>query len=475
MSRDSQAFGALDQGTSSTRALRLEASGALTVTHQMRHTVSLPAPGWVEMNPLELHQNLLTCAESLGPVTALGLANQGESCLAWDAQSGTPLSPVLSWQDSRGAEVLDDLRQSGVAEEVKARSHLPLDPYFSASKLAWLLRHNAEVQEAARKGRLRLGTTDAWFLQSLCGRCVTDRATASRTGLLDMQSDEWDAQLCALYGIDPVWLPEITPSIGAFGEMNGLPLTASIVDQQAALFGHGARGPGQMKLTLGTGGFALGVTEASAQEIRAAGLLPTIAWDLGDGPQRAFDGAIRDVGTVVDWITRAELAPDLALFTTAGPRVAAQGLVCLPLFSGLGAPDWRAEARPLILGFHRDTTRHDLARAALEGVGFLAARVLRSAKSLMPEEHAPIPVDGGVARSGHLMQAIADFSGLPLRRVFDEERTAMGVAQLAALGAGHDLPLEPISAAGEVFAPQPLEDAEQTCLNRALALCLTER
>ncbi len=470
MSPPPPAIGALDQGTSSTRALRLEPDGSLTVTHQMRHRISLPQPGWVEMDPLELRQNLLACAESLGPVAAIGLANQGESCLAWDAKTCAPLSPVLSWQDNRGIEILEEFRQGGAAAEVETLSHLPLDPYFSASKLAWLLRHVPAVQDAARAGRLRLGTTDAWFLHSLCGRCVTDRATASRTGLLDMARGEWDRQLCALYGIDVETLPQITASVGDFGSLGEVPVTASIVDQQAALFGHGARSPGDMKFTFGTGGFALGLTKATAEEIRAAGLLPTIAWDLGDGPQHAFDGGVRDVGTVVDWLLTSGLAEDLETFAHPAHRMAAQGLVCLPVFSGLGAPDWQADAQPLILGFTRDTTRQHLALAALEGVAFLAARVLKAADPLLGETKVAVPVDGGVSRSGHMMQALADYASRTIHRVSGHERTALGTAQLTALGAGLPCPAEKDKNVGTLFSAQPLAPQEERQLNRALRL-----
>jgi glycerol kinase len=457
-----QSFGAIDQGTTSTRAVRVEADGTVRITQQLGHGTRFPAPGHVEMDATELLGNVIACAESLGDVAAIGLANQGESCLAWDARTKEPLSPVLSWQDSRGNAILQALKENGLADEIEARSGLPLDPYFSASKLAWLLR------SGGLRGPIRLGTTDAFFLDRLCGTFATDIATASRTGLLDMSRGNWDQRLCDIYGLPPEALPEIRPNLGTFGTLAGRPVTAAIVDQQAALYGHGAQAAGDAKFTFGTGGFALGICDAPAGAIRDRGLLPTVAWDLGTGPVMAFDGGVRDAGTAVDWLRDSGLEPDLAALGPAEPLRAERGLVCLPLFSGLGAPDWEHRAGPIMLGFTRQTTGHDLARATLEGIAWLAARVVTAAEPLMPG-HRAIRIDGGVARSDHFLQALADFSGRDLLRVADAERTALGAALLAARAIGAKSGWRPAAPAAP-FSPRTVDPATRQRLDHALTL-----
>ncbi len=258
---------ALDQGTTSTRVLVVDMQGRADIQLALRHQQHHPRPGWVEHDPLELLANLQRCLEATGRVDAIGLANQGESCLAWDAITGAPLSPVIVWQDNRTAAHIEELRADGAEALTLERAGLPLDAYFSASKLAWIVRHLPEAQAALSAGRLRLGTTDAYFLDRLTGVYATDITTASRTSLMNLASGQWDPDLCALFGVPLQALPQIRATVGDFGRIGQTPISASVVDQQASLYGHGCRKPGDAKITFGTGAFALTVT--GEQIIRA--------------------------------------------------------------------------------------------------------------------------------------------------------------------------------------------------------------
>ena len=296
---------AIDQGTTSTRLLIVE-DGVAEVRHAVRHRQEHPRPRWVEHDPLELLANVRACAEAAGPAAAMGLDNQGESCLAWDGATGEPLSPVIVWQDNRTGEAIERLRASGAELLTIERAGLPLDPYFSASKLAWLL---AEVE---RRPSLRLGTTDAWFLDRLTGRFVTDVTTASRTSLMNLATCRWDEELCRLFGVPMECLPEIRPTVGDFGGVGGVPLTAAVVDQQAALYGHGCRDAGDAKVTFGTGAFALAITGTEIVRAPERGLLPTVAWQIGGQTVHAVDGGVYDAGAAVEWASRLGLFEDLA-------------------------------------------------------------------------------------------------------------------------------------------------------------------
>ncbi len=268
---------AIDQGTTSTRAL-LYQEGALTPVMQRAHRQILPAPGHVEHDPAELLASLNAALQTKGDLVAL--ANQGESCLGWDARDCRPISPIIVWQDDRTAPDTARLAAAGAGPEVMARAGLPLDPYFSASKLGWIMRNCPEAAANARQGWLRLGTTDAFFRDRLTGRFQTDIATASRTSLMNIETGGWDASLCEIFGVPLAALPEITPTGGDLGRLpNGARLAVSIVDQQAALFGHGCHNPGTAKVTFGTGAFVQCVTEGLIRP-EQPGPLPTVAWQL---------------------------------------------------------------------------------------------------------------------------------------------------------------------------------------------------
>ncbi len=421
----------LDQGTTSTRALVLEPGTAPRIVHAVRHGQCFPRPGWVEHDPLELLANLRACLEAAGKAQAIGLANQGESCLAWDRVTKQPLSPVIVWQDNRTAATIAALAAAGAQAETLARAGLPLDPYFSASKLAWLLQELPEVKAAGAAGRLCLGTTDAFFLHHLTGRFVTDVTTASRTSLMNLETGAWDAALCDLFAVPGECLPTILDSAGDFGSVANGPVRASVVDQQAALYGHGCRAPGDAKITFGTGAFALAVTGEAIVKRPERGLLPTAAWRLDGQTTYAVDGGVYDAGAAVEWAGQLGLFTDVAeLSAFAEPPAIARGLAFVPALSGLACPYWDRSAAAVWIGMTGGTTRRDMVQAVLEGIALCAAEVIGEIDRQSPIAGA-IRIDGGVARSDYFSQFLADVLKRDvLRRDFDE-LTALGAAALA--------------------------------------------
>lgn len=429
---------AVDQGTTSTRALVFTDSGA-EVVFSRTHATTYPHPGWVEQDAHELLGNVRAAIAVAGKVDAIGIANQGESCLAWDSETGEPLTPVIVWQDGRTAA---DLGQIDVATqtEIAARSGLPADPYFSASKLGWIVRNCEAARAALSAGRLRLGTTDAFFLDRLTGNFVTDRATASRTSLMNLTTGAWDETLCDVFGVPRESLPEIVANTHSFGTVGNVPISASIVDQQAALFGHGCRARGEAKITFGTGAFALAVSGHEAVDPNdAGGLLPTVAWDLGDDPVYALDGGVYDVGSAIDWAVRAGLGTAVSSFADfEAPSAISRGLAFVPAFSGLAAPHWDRTAAPVLIGLQPSTSQQDIRQALLEGIAFATASVIEAMAKALPLS-GPISIDGGVSGSPYFVRFLASLLERPVVVRGLSEQTSLGVAMLAATGIGQVL------------------------------------
>ena len=424
---------AIDQGTTSTRALRLR-DGEARIVHAVRHGQHHPHPGWVEHDPEELLANIRACLDAAGAAAAIGIANQGESCLAWDKLTGAALSPVIVWQDNRTAAEVEALRETGAEAETLARAGLPLDAYFSASKLAWILREIPAARTALAAGRLRLGTTDAFFLDRLAGVFATDITTASRTSLMNLATGQWDAELCRIFGVPMEALPEIRDTVGDFGRIGDVPVRASVVDQQAALYGHGCRAPGDAKITFGTGAFTLAVTGAEIVRAPEQGLLPTVAWRRGGVSTYAVDGGVYDAGAAVEWAQRLglfESFADLDEFET--PPAISRGLAFVPALSGLACPHWDRSAAALWVGLSAATTRRDLAQALLEGIALRTAEVVRAMDARVPVG-GRISVDGGLTRSRYFLRFLANALVREIACPEFDELTAFGCAALAAGG-----------------------------------------
>ena len=430
-------IGAIDQGTTSTRILVVEPDGRRHVAHSVEHRQIYPHAGWVEHDPEELIANIRACLDAAGPLDALAIDNQGESCLAWDAVTKQALSPVIVWQDGRTQKRIEQLKADGAEAEVLRRAGLPLDPYFSASKLSWIFHAYPEAREAWKRSALRLGTTDAFFLDRLTGRCVTDAATASRTSLMNLETGTWDPILCELFRAPLVALPEIVPATGDFGAVqtnHGLvPVTASIVDQQAALYGAGRRAPGDAKMTFGTGAFALMVTGREIHRAPERGLLPTVGWrKQGEAAVYALDGGVFTASAAVNWARSLGLFQNLDEINSfsAAPAID-RGLAFVPALSGLACPHWDRDARGAWVGLGLDHGPLDLAQAVLEGVALRAAEVLRAMDACAPL-NGPVAVDGGLTQNPYFLQFLADALERPLARSEEPEVTALGAAMLAA-------------------------------------------
>lgn len=433
----------VDEGTSAVKAVLYDADTLEPLTEARREKpLNQPRPGFIEQDPeVTLTAVVEAVAEVLeqapGKIDACGLDHQGESVLAWEASSGTPITPIVTWQDKRSQEILTRLAKDGRAEGVARRSGMPLDPYFSAGKIAWLLEHDAAVGRALACGTLRIGTVDSFLCDRLGAGFATDPSTASRTQL---GAPGWDPELLEAFGVPQEILPEILPTAGDLGTLRHpswkceVPLRARCVDQQAALAGSGSVRQGLVKATYGTGVFVL--AHAGDQRPQpTGGLLPTIAWAIDGRVEWAIDGGVFTAGALLEWLSRdLGLASDPAALAALAAEVEDPGGVrILPALAGVGAPWWRPDARAVIAGLTAGSRRHHLARAALEAIAWRVADVIDSVRQSVPVEL--LRVDGGLTRSDTLLRLQADLAGVAVQRG-SVDATAAGAAALAAVGAG---------------------------------------
>ena len=437
----------IDQGTTSTRAHLFEDDVAPVQVASLRHRQIYPQPGWVEHDPLEILENVRRCLDAAGKVDAVGLANQGESCLAWDSVTLQPISPILVWQDRRAEALVQRLKAEGIEAEAKRRSGLPLDSYFSAAKYAWLLDEVPDVRAALSAGRLRLGTTDSFLLNCLAGVNATDPTTASRTGLMNLATRTWDPALCEMFGVPIEVLAPIRPSAGVFGDYKGSPVCASIVDQQAALYGHGCAGVGDAKITFGTGAFALALAGDTAPQPDDSGLICTVAWQTQDHTRYALEGGVYDAGAAVEWAMRIGLLTDpVELLDFSEAPAIGRGLAFVPALSGLACPQWDRSTSAGWTGMTTATTRRDLLQSILEGVA-LQTREVVEALDRRVKLGDVLRVDGGLSASDYFLRFLAGLTGKTILRTANAELTAYGCARLA--GLPWSLPAAP--PAGEPF------------------------
>lgn len=446
-------FLAIDQGTTSSRAIVFDALARPRAEAQKEFAQHFPRPGWVEHDPQEIWSSVLETAraaltraqenEALD-VLALGITNQRETTVVWDRATGEPIHPAIVWQDRRTAGMCEMLKEEGAEADVQRRTGLLLDPYFSATKIAWLLDEVPGARERAERGELAFGTIDSWLLWKLTDGAVhaTDVTNASRTLLFNLVRREWDDEMCRLFRVPSAILPEVRASDADFGITaqgvfeRPLPIRGIAGDQQAALVGQGCFRAGQAKVTFGTGAFAL-VNSGPAPARSRHRLLSTIAYGIGGRTAYALEGAVFNAGTVVKW-----LRDELGLIAEAGKTEELarslpgnEGVYLVPAFTGLGAPHWDPHARGLVCGLTRASGRAHLARAALESVAYQTADLLdaMAADAVRPAE---IRVDGGMSANDWLMQFLADIVQLTVRRPHVRETTALGAAFLAGLSLG---------------------------------------
>ena len=436
----------IDEGTSAVKAVLYDEDLRPVAEARREKPLSHPRAGWVEQDPEAVLVAVVDAVAELlrdadGEIAACGLDHQGESVLAWDAESGDPLTPIVTWQDKRSQEVLDALEADGRAERVRERSRLPLDPYFSAGKLAWLLQNDERVSSAVEAGTARLGTVDAWLTDMLGAGYATDLSTASRTQLAIPGEPDWDAELLDVFGVPHSALPPLVDSAGELGELRhpdwprALPLRARVVDQQAALAGAGCVEPGRVKATYGTGVFVLANVGEELPDAGTEGLFPTVAWRIDGKVEFALDGGVFTAGELLNWLSRdLGLAADApALAALAAEVEDSHGVRVLPALAGLGAPWWRPDAHAVVAGLTASARPGHVARAALESIAWRVADILA-----VVSQHASLDVlrvDGGLTRDPLLLQLQADTGGVPVQPGA-VDATAAGSAALAAVGAG---------------------------------------
>jgi len=445
---------ALDQGTTSSRSIVFDQQGGMLALAQQEFQQHYPRPGWVEHDPEEIWETQLATARrallkaglSGNDIAAIGITNQRETTVLWERKTGKPVHPAIVWQDRRTAAICEELRASKWRQEISQRTGLVADPYFSATKIKWLLDNVPGLRLLAQQGDLAFGTIDTWLLWKLTGGRVhaTDCSNASRTMLFNIHQVDWDRELLTAFDIPAALLPKVRPSSGLFGlaapEWLGaeIPIAGIAGDQQAALFGQTCFTPGMLKNTYGTGCFMLMQTGGQAFPSKK-GLLTTIAWQLGSGRvQYALEGSVFIAGAVVQW-----LRDELKIINSSAEveHLAAQakdngGVYLVPAFAGLGSPYWDAEARGAIMGLTRGANRSHLARAALEAIAYQARDL---AEAMQEEAHTAITelrVDGGAVRNNLLMQFQADILPAPVVRPAVTETTALGAAYLAGLAVG---------------------------------------
>ncbi|HEV7741387.1 MAG TPA: glycerol kinase GlpK [Pseudolysinimonas sp.] len=453
---------AIDQGTTSTRAILFDRDGTPVASGQREHKQHFPRAGWVEHDAAEIRDNTVAViAEALdaggassADVAAIGITNQRETVVVWDRATGEPISPAIVWQDTRTQSLVDELAAEGGPGRFQEQTGLPLATYFSATKIAWILDNVDGARARAEAGELAFGTTDSWVLWNLTGGStadgqpggvhVTDVTNASRTLLMDLRTLEWDDDLLAAFGIPRAMLPEIRSSSEVYGEaaattpLAGVPVAGILGDQQAATFGQVAFGPGESKNTYGTGNFLIFNTGTEITRSKN-GLITTVAYRLGDAdPVYALEGSIAVTGSLIQWlrdnlgiIEKAADVEELALSVEDNG-----GVYFVPAFSGLFAPYWRPDARGVIVGLTRFANKGHIARAALESVAFQTREVLDAVNADAGLDLTELRVDGGMAANDALMQFQADILGVPVVRPAVIETTALGAAYAAGLAVG---------------------------------------
>lgn len=445
---------ALDQGTTSSRAVLINEKAQIVAISQREFPQHYPKPGWVDHDPMDIWHTQIACAHACmkqagiqaDRLSAVGLTNQRETTLIWDRRTGEPIAPAIVWQDRRTTDICLNMQKAGKEVLIREKTGLRIDPYFSATKIRWLLDSVPGAQRRAEKGELAFGTVDSWLIWQLTGGRVhaTDITNASRTMLCDLVTGQWDDELLNCLNIPEALLPEIVPSSGVIGHTDpsvlgaAVPIAGVAGDQQASTFGQTCFDVGCAKNTYGTGGFLL-MNIGRTPKPSMHRLITTAAWQMQDGPiNYALEGSVFIAGAVVQWLRDGLQFFDSASQIEAMARSVPDngGVYLVPAFVGLGAPHWDAHARGMIIGLTRGTGRAHIARAALEAIAFQCAEVLRAMELDAHTSMKEMRVDGGASNNDLLMQFQADISGVPVIRPKVTETTALGAATLAGLATG---------------------------------------
>lgn len=440
---------ALDQGTSSSKAIIFDSSGRQMVCCQREFTQLFPRQGWVEQNPMEIWSSMRAVMNEAvsevkdGEIAAIGIANQRETTIVWDSVSGRPICNAIVWQDRRTAAYCDSLKRQGLEDKIRERTGLIIDAYFSATKIRWILENVPGAQKKARAGRLRFGTVDTWLVWNLTGGRVhvTDVTNASRTMLFNINTLSWDEELLELFGIPSSMMPSVCASSGIVGEATvmgkKIPVAGVIGDQQSALFGQMCVEVGAVKNTYGTGCFLL-MNCGPKPVFSENRLLTTVAWKIGDRVDYALEGSIFVAGAVVQWLRDGlgiiQKSSDVEALAASVPDNG--GVYFVPALTGMGAPYWDQNARGTIVGLTRGVSAGHIARAALEGIAFQTMDIVSAMENDAGILISELKVDGGAAQNNLLMQFQADILGTEVIRASMNELTALGAAYMAGLGVG---------------------------------------
>jgi glycerol kinase len=482
---------ALDQGTTSSRAILFDQAGSVVASAQKEFRQIFPKPGWVEHDAHEIWATQLATAQDvlakqqLSPsdIAAIGITNQRETTVVWDRETGTPIHHAIVWQDRRTAARCDQLKARGLASTIKRKTGLVVDAYFSGTKLEWILKNVAGARAKAKAGKLAFGTIDTWLIWNLTGGRihVTDPSNASRTMLFNLKG-HWDAEMLKVLGVPRSVLPDVRSSSEVYGETTllggSIPIAGIAGDQQAALFGQACTQPGMVKNTYGTGCFMLMNTGTKPMQSKH-NLLTTVAWRIGNRMEYALEGSIFIAGAVVQWLRDGLgiIKSSSEVEALASQVTDPEGVYVVPAFAGLGAPHWDQYARGLVAGVTRGTTAAHIARAALEGIAFQVADVLRAMQADAKIKLKELRVDGGASANNLLMQFQSNLLGVPVVRPKVTETTALGAAYLAGLAVGYWEDQKQIAAQWQVdrrFTPamkpgerKRLEGGWQKALERA--------
>lgn len=444
---------AIDQGTTSSRAILFSGKGEIIAKHSIPFKQYYPQPGWVEHDPEEIWDTVYRCCQdvlkagSVSPeqVAAIGITNQRETAVIWETETGKALHPAIVWQSRQSAEICSRLKNQGYEKTVREKTGLVIDAYFSASKLTWLFEKNPELKTRAINGEVKFGTVDSWLLWKLtAGHChATDISNASRTLLYNIHTCSWDPELCEIFSVPAQCLPEVRPSSGIFDYCDeklfgaSIPVSGIAGDQQAALFGQTCFKEGMAKNTYGTGCFVLMNTGKRAVPSNN-GLLTTVAWDIGEGPVYALEGSIFIAGAAIEWLkTGLEVISTPAEADTVACEIKTHlGVYVVPAFVGLGTPHWDSDARGAIFGLTRGTSWQHIVRATVESLAFQSYDVLGAMIEDTGTSVTSLRVDGGAAKSNFLMEFQASLLNTEVVRSAIHETTALGACYLAGLAAG---------------------------------------